>query len=52
MNLARASLCGEHRVDWDGRDQDGRALGPGMYFYRLTVDGRASEARRAVRLGQ
>jgi hypothetical protein len=44
--------AGEHRVDWDGRDQDGRSLQPGMYFYRLNVDGRTSEARRAVRLGQ
>jgi hypothetical protein len=44
--------AGEHRVDWDGRDQEGRSLDPGMYFYRLNVDGRTSEARRAVRLGQ
>jgi hypothetical protein len=44
--------AGEHQVVWDGRDQGGRTLEPGMYFYRLNVDGRASEARKAVRLGQ
>ena len=44
--------AGEHRVDWDGRDQAGHALEAGMYYYRLNVDGRASEARNAVRLGQ
>jgi flagellar hook capping protein FlgD len=43
--------AGEHRVEWDGRDDSGRALEPGMYFYRLNVDGRVSEARKAVRLG-
>jgi hypothetical protein len=43
--------AGEHQVDWDGHDQGGRSLEPGMYFYRLIVDGRASESRKAVRLG-
>lgn len=44
--------AGEHQVEWDGRDSGGRTLDPGMYFYRLNVDGRASEARKAIRLGQ
>ena len=43
--------AGEHRVDWDGRDQGGRSLDAGMYFYRLNVDGRSTEARKAIRLG-
>ena len=30
---------GEHRVQWDGRDERGRALGSGVYLYRLTVPG-------------
>ena len=44
--------AGEHRVDWDGRDQAGHPLEAGIYYYRLNVDGRASEARNAIRLGQ
>ncbi|MFC1572300.1 M28 family peptidase [Candidatus Eisenbacteria bacterium] len=30
--------AGEHVLAWDGRDQDGRRLGSGLYFYRLNVD--------------
>jgi uncharacterized protein (AIM24 family) len=26
---------GTHRGEWDGRDADGRAVGSGVYFYRL-----------------
>jgi hypothetical protein len=34
---------------WDGRGDDGREAGPGVYFYRLTtVDG--TETRRVVRV--
>lgn len=34
--LARGVLgAGEHRVAWDGRDEDGRAVGAGTYFTRL-----------------
>lgn len=44
-------VAGEHRVEWDGRDQGGRSLAPGVYFYRLSVDGRVSEAQKTVRIG-
>jgi hypothetical protein len=27
--------AGTHRVEWNGRDADGRAVGSGVYFYRL-----------------
>jgi hypothetical protein len=29
--------AGEHSVDWDLRDADGRALAPGRYFVRLAA---------------
>ena len=30
--------AGFHRVHWDGRDEQGRALASGVYFYRLTTN--------------
>jgi hypothetical protein len=36
--LVRGKLiAGEHRAVWDGRDGDGRRMGPGLYFARLSV---------------
>ena len=32
--------AGEHRVMWDGRDRAGQAVGSGIYFARLSVEGR------------
>lgn len=29
---------GRHFFNWDGRDEAGKALGTGVYFYRLTTD--------------
>ena len=35
-NLMEAELsAGRHAVDWDGRDDEGRFLGSGVYLYRL-----------------
>lgn len=31
--------AGTHRVSWDGRDDDGRAVATGAYFYRLEAGG-------------
>jgi flagellar hook assembly protein FlgD len=39
--LVGSSLpAGEHSVQWDGTGENGAAAGSGIYFYRLTVDGR------------
>lgn len=32
--------AGEHRVKWDGRDQNGRQASGGIYFYRLQANGK------------
>jgi len=40
--LARGPLpAGANRFDWDGRRDDGRAAGAGLYFARLRVPGHA-----------
>ncbi len=46
-NLVEGSRdAGEYVVDWDGRDDAGRAAGSGVYFYRL--DGVAGVAPRKM----
>jgi YVTN family beta-propeller protein len=38
--LARgAAPAGVHRIEWDGRGANGRALGAGLYFARLRLNG-------------
>ena len=36
--LAGRLSAGEHRVSWNGRDDAGRRVASGVYFYRLTTD--------------
>ncbi len=42
--------AGRHEIIWDGRLKSGEAAPPGVYFYRLIVDGKRSTARRLVLL--
>jgi hypothetical protein len=36
---------GRHERVWDGRDEVGRRAATGVYFARLSVDGRTSEQK-------
>ncbi len=46
--LVDASLAaGPHRVQWDAKDDEGRDVATGIYFYRLTTPGR-SVARKLL----
>ncbi len=45
----RLVAAGFHRFDWDGRDQRGREVASGVYFYRLRI-GDYTETRRMVLL--
>ncbi len=40
--------AGTHIVRWEGRDEDGRRVGPGVYFVRLSLPGLAPRAERLV----
>jgi hypothetical protein len=45
-NLLEADLDrGAHHVVWDGRDERGRSIGAGTYFYVLETQGRQLSAR-------
>ena len=41
--------AGTHRFVWDGRDEAGRAVAAGVYFYKVEVDGRV-EAKTTTKL--
>ena len=40
--------AGSHRVVWDGRDESGRRVAPGAYFFRLEVSGWRSAGKVIV----
>ncbi|MBI5168587.1 MAG: hypothetical protein HZA61_03775 [Candidatus Eisenbacteria bacterium] len=40
---------GEHAIRWDGRDEDGRAVAPGVYLVRLDA-GAAHDVAKLVRM--
>ena len=47
--IAQRHKPGRYRVEWDGRDQAGRAMASGVYFYRLQAD-RHSDVRKMTLL--
>ncbi len=44
-----AASAGTHRADWDGRDEAGQPVAPGIYFYELRAAGE-SATRKMVRV--
>jgi len=40
----------DYEMVWDGRDQNDRKVGPGMYFYMLDAPGGIRETKRMVLL--
>ncbi|MFN8587176.1 MAG: kelch repeat-containing protein [Candidatus Eisenbacteria bacterium] len=47
--LDETRLAGAGRAEWDGADEDGTSVGPGVYFVTLEYPG-ARETRRVLRL--
>lgn len=46
--IAGPFIAGVNQVRWDGRDDGGRAVRPGFYFFRLDADGMRFTRRLAV----
>jgi C1A family cysteine protease len=46
--VAGAEQGGEHVVVWHGRDEAGRPVGSGVYFYRLVIGGRSIERKMVM----
>ena len=44
---AGSVAAGDHRVEWDGRDESGKTLASGIYLYRLSTEG-MSQSRKMV----
>ena len=40
--------AGERRVEWTGRDDAGRHVASGIYFYKLEADGMVLSRRMAL----
>lgn len=39
---------GSHAIVWDGSDSDGRMMSPGVYWYRISVNGTQASRRLAI----
>ncbi|MFA5667156.1 MAG: choice-of-anchor Q domain-containing protein [Candidatus Cloacimonadaceae bacterium] len=39
---------GYHRMVWDGRDTNGRSVGSGIYFYRMTYKGKSLTKKMCI----
>ncbi len=44
---AGSVAAGDHRAEWDGRDESGKTLASGIYLYRLSAEG-MSQSRKMV----
>lgn len=40
--------AGEHSIIWNGQDQNGQAVGSGVYFYRLDANGKTQSKRMVL----
>jgi flagellar hook assembly protein FlgD len=48
--LSGSLPAGRHVVEWDGRTASGPRAGAGIYFMRVTVDGRVAGTVKIVRI--
>ena len=41
---------GKYEVSWDGKDEEGREVGSGIYFYQLRVQGQKRGVAQKTRM--
>ena len=46
--VADEKAAGNYHADWDRRDESGARVGPGVYWYRLTMNGARLDKRMVV----
>ena len=46
--VAGQLTAGRHEVIWDGRDRSGRNAAAGIYFVRMTAEGKAMTAKMVL----
>ncbi len=39
---------GDHTILWNGRDENDTQVGPGVYFYKMTLDGEVADVKKCV----
>ena len=39
---------GDHSVIWNGKDDTGKSVSSGIYFYKLNVDGASHQIRKCI----
>jgi flagellar hook assembly protein FlgD len=48
VRSGRHLAAGYHTIGWDGRGSNGRPVGSGVYFVRMTAAGKVFTSRLAV----
>ncbi|MCK4695043.1 MAG: hypothetical protein KAT74_04745, partial [Candidatus Cloacimonetes bacterium] len=43
-------IKGNHSVIWDGDDEFGNSVGSGLYFYKLSLNGKIEAVRKCLLL--
>ncbi|MEA1973216.1 MAG: FlgD immunoglobulin-like domain containing protein, partial [Candidatus Cloacimonadota bacterium] len=41
---------GNHKVEWHGKDENGKSVSSGVYFYHLNVDGKNKSIKKCLLL--
>ncbi|MFN0151764.1 MAG: FlgD immunoglobulin-like domain containing protein, partial [bacterium] len=44
--------AGNASIAWDGREADGRRVAPGVFFYRVDLDGKTAGSGKLVTLSR
>ena len=48
LRLSPSSLPPLYSVTWDGKNQSGEAVKPGIYFYKLVIDGTTKDVEKCL----